>query len=399
MTTHDPLLDTRESQPLPEPPSGELATLLRDKIKAKWDEANLTLSEYLDPTKPFIPIDWALSIHNKGVFAFDDYTYLQGQAGHGKSFTMSIYEAVILGATFGDIRYIGSRKKPKILHIDTEQSVGNVQLHKVRVYHMAGWAQDSDHRDQYQILMLRQTPNPVDRWAKVIRACYDFQPDFLFLDGMLDVVVGMNKEEECNLVISDAGAIAELFHMCMVGICHENPENSKSTSEGPAKPAGHIGSYSQRKGSAGQSTKKKLDGTTPTFEVTPKKVRNMDYEGFRFGIKDEPITINGKVYYIGIPYWVGDAAPANDDNDENAKVRSAVLSLHWTLDGKSYTEFESGLRSLGITSNRKLSDYITISQNIGLVYKDGKRYKVKYEENGIDIEKQTSLDDNSGAPF
>lgn len=374
-------------------PSGELADKLRAKIKTQWDKVTIDDNEILDPTKLFKDIDWAIEINGIKVFAFDDYNYLQGQAGHGKSFTMSIYESVILGQPFGTIRYIGNRPQPKVLHIDTEQSEGNVQLHKARVYNMVGWEQTSDHRDQYQIMMLRSTPSPEQRWAKVIRKCYEFQPDFIFLDGMLDVVVGMNKEEECNILISEAGALAEMLHLCMVAICHENPDNAKKE-EGPAKPAGHIGSFSQRKGSAGQGTKKLLSGVTPTFNVAPKKVRNKDYVGFAFGIRDTEVLIGDKTYNVGIPYWIDTNNPlggGNDGQDEETKaVREAVQSIQWKSIGLSYTELEGGLKHYGITSNRKLSDYITMAQQKGIIEKRDKRYFL-LETGGASVDTQQGM--------
>ena len=360
-------------------PSGELADKLRAKIKTKWDTVTIDDNEILDPTKPFKDIDWAIEINGIKVFAFDDYNYLQGQAGHGKSFTMSIYESVILGQPFGTIRYIGNRPQPKVLHIDTEQSEGNVQLHKVRVYNMVGWEQTSDHRDQYQIMMLRSTPSPEQRWAKVIRKCYEFQPDFIFLDGMLDVVVGMNKEEECNILISEAGALAEMLHLCMVAICHENPDNAKKE-EGPAKPAGHIGSFSQRKGSAGQGTKKLLSGVTPTFNVAPKKVRNKDYVGFAFGIRDTEVLIGDKTYNVGIPYWIDTNNPLGGGNDEDtekeghSKVRNAIKSITWKSEGLTYSEIAKGLTASGISSKRMISDYITTATQDGMIDKRDNLY-------------------------
>ena len=381
---------------------------LSKKVNVKWREAVIAPTEYLDPSRPFTPPDWAMSVRGVPFYAFGDYNYLQGQAGNGKSFTICIYEAVALGAKFGELMYIGNREKPKVLHVDTEQSEGNVQLHMRRVYHLAGWQQGSDHSDQYRVLMLRETPAPRDRWAKVIKACHEFRPDFLFLDGMLDVVDSMNKEEDCNQVISEAGAISSIFKLCMTGICHENPSNPKAKdNDGPPKPAGHIGSYSQRKGSAGQGTSKMLNGTDATFRVTPKKVRNKDYEGWGFGVSDTPIEIDGKIYKIGIPYWIDGATNSTDDTpDEYQPIKDAMLALQWNVEGMRYTELESALRSYGITSKRKLGDYITLAQQIGVIHKneDTKRYMLVYD-NGPRLDTQISIDNNSlgdddgGAPF
>lgn len=367
---------------------------LSRKVKTKWQDVELYESEVLDPSKPFSPPDWALSVHGTPFYAFDDYNYLQGQSGNGKSFTMCIYEAVILGAKFGDLKYIGTREKPKILHIDTEQSEGNVQLLMRRVYHLAGWEQGSDHSDQYQVVMLKETSRPDDRWAKVIKYCDKYRPDFLFVDGMLDVVTSMNDEEGCNIVVGEAGALASIYGLCFVGICHENPTNAKDKEkDGPAKPAGHVGSYSQRKASAGQSTVKILiDDTTPVFSVNPKKVRNKDYKGFRFTIEDTDIVVDGNEYTIGIPKWMDDGGEVEEATTDNRKedVRSAVKSIQWSVNGLSYTELEKELKSYGITSKRKLGDYITLSKQYGFVVQnpDTKRY---YTTIATDTETDTQI--------
>lgn len=378
----------------------EVLVKLGRKIKTKWQDVSIDPTELLDPSKPFTPPDWAISIHGTNVFAFDDYNYLQGQAGNGKTFTMCIYESVILGAQFGDLRYVGKHEQPKILHVDTEQSEGNVQLHMRRVYHLAGWDQGSDHRDQYRMLMLRETPSPSERLAKVVKYCYEYRPNFLFLDGMLDVVEGMNKEEDCNQVISEVGALASVLNMCVVGICHENPTNPKAKDEGgPPKPAGHIGSYSQRKGSAGQGTVKTLNGTDALFKVTAKKVRNKDYEGWSFGVKDATIRIDGADYQIGIPYWIdaeGNYEVEEEEDPLKGAVLKAVSNLQWGIDGMSYTEFEKALKGYGITSKRKLGDYISLSKTYGFVVQnpDTKRYYLVYSAN-TEIDTQTKIDNNS----
>lgn len=361
----------------------DLSEKLQKKVSAKWQEAIIDQSEYLDPRAPFCPPDWAISIRGTDVFAFDDYNYLQGQAGNGKSFTMCVYESVILGRDFGEIKYVGNREKPKVLHVDTEQSQGNVQLHVRRLYEMVGWEQSSDHSDQLRVLMLRETARPQDKWAKVIRACHDFRPDFLFVDGMLDVVEGMNSEEGCSMVINEAGALSSIFKLCMIGICHENPTNPKAKSdEGPAKPAGHVGSFSQRKGSAGQGTTKSLVGTDPTFSVVPKKVRNKDYNGFKFKIKDVQIRVDGRDYTIGIPYWVDSfedtmvEKPEEKEDPRKAAIRKAMNAITWSIEGLRYKDVVKGLERQGITSGRKQSDYIVEAQSYGIIYKadDTKRY-------------------------
>lgn len=386
----------------------ELQEKLRSKVKANFLGIEIDPSEYLDPRRPFSPPDWALAIRGTPFYAFDDYNYLQGQAGNGKSFTLCIYESVILGAKFGELEYVGNREKPKILHIDTEQSEGNVQLHVRRVYHLAGWEQSSDHSDQFRVLMLRETPSPQQRWAKVMRACVDYKPDFLFVDGMLDVVESMNKEDACNIVISEAGALASIFKLCMIGICHENPSNPKAdTKDGPPKPAGHIGSYSQRKGSAGQSTVKTLVGIDATFHVTPKKVRNKDYQGFAFKVRDEIVRIDDHDFQIGIPYWYEEVLDISASEEDKPKIQESkkdkairiLKSLRWGLNGKRYSDIESDLVAVGVRAKPTINDYITIGLDEGVITKDKVLKRFYLVNNAADIASQTSLEDDNGDPF
>lgn len=400
---HDKALDQRESIPVQEKPTGELANRMHDKISAKWDEVTIEPDEYLNPAEPYSPPEWSFSLRGINFSNFGDFHYLQGQKGNGKTYTYSILITCAIKGSWGELRYVGTRKDPKVLLIDTEQSKGNVNMEVRRIYHMIGWEQGSQH-DQLKVLMLRETPDPVKRWAKTIRAIYDCKPDFIFLDGMLDVVHGMNKEEECNIVISETGALSSIFNACMWGIIHENPVQQKIALDGGSKPAGHQGSFAERKGAAGIASIKTLDNLIPTITVKQKKARNKDFGDWQYGIKDEPVLIDGKTYMMGIPYPIIGTKPEDDEDEAlRQRVRTTMGKLNWDLEGNRYKDIESGLKSLGITSNRMISDYITIAQEIGILTKDNvkKRYFAVYD-NVEDINSQTSFEegeDNSKPPF
>lgn len=391
----DPL---QVAEPTSTPPAKDAIYLKMTKsFMTKWQDAKVQDGEELDPTKPYCPPDWAISIRGIDVFAFDEFNYMSGQSGNGKSFTNLIYESVILGKPFGEVKYVGNRPKPKVLHIDTEQSEGNVQLHVRRLYHMVRWDQGTDHRDQFRVVMLRNTPTAAERWGKVLNVCEEFRPDFVFVDGLLDMVKSMNDEEECSRVISEAIALADTIKACFVGVCHENPTGPKS--EGPIKPAGHVGSFAQRKGSAGQTARKKKEGII-YFEVNPQKVRNKDYDGFRFGVKDETVTIDKTDYKMGIPYWM-DTIPTNADSPTPEPSKPAKKEPAYPADPMAFFKEKIPYGGLGTRAMREmLGKELGIGHGKADDYCDEmERRHVLVKLNGKYFINANTMDEDNSPPF
>lgn len=276
---------------------------LHARLSAEWEKMSIGEDEYLNPLDEYTPPEWALSKDDINFASFGDVHFLTGQSGTGKTFTFVGLMGAIMKGSFGPIKYVcNTRPNPKVLYIDTEQSKGSTQLVMRRVYHMAGWAQGSDHRDQFNVLMLRETTKPSDRWAKCIRAMYDLRPDFVFIDGALDIVDDMNKSDLCSQLIGECLACSSIFKLCMFLVLHENPLSLESALKGLGKMAGHVGSFLLRKAAAGMGTVKKLEGTDATMIVLQKKARNKDFGDYSYKIHDVDMCINGERYDLAVPY-------------------------------------------------------------------------------------------------
>lgn len=352
--------------------------------------------EYLNPLDKYTPPEWALSKDGINFSSFGDVHFLTGQSGTGKTFTFVCLMAAITKGEFGPIKYVGeNRKEPRVLYIDTEQSKGNTQLVMRRIYHMAGWGQGVDHRDRLEVLMLRETTSPEQRWGKCIKAMYDKKPDFVFIDGALDIVADMNKSNLCSELISECLACSSLFKCCMFLVVHENPLSLESALKGLGKMAGHIGSFLQRKAAAGIGTVKKLEGTDATMTVIQKKARNKDFGDWSYKIHDEVMRIDGEDFDIAVPYAIANtistettSTPESKDKVEMERLRGLVECIG--IRSLSYHKFREELKTNHGIGSDKATKIMAEAERYGIIEQRAGKYSVVPEEkpkdNGMMVE-------------
>lgn len=262
----------------------------------EWLEMAIENGDLLDVTKDY-PIYHTLSINGVPFAPLGGLHGMTGQPGHGKTMTLSMVAAAVLGDKTHGIEWLLGETipNPRVLYIDTEMERGNTQRVNMRICAMLGWDWHTPH-EQLTIMCLREVTKAMDRWRKVLKGIYMYHPNVVILDGLIDVVADFNDNTDCQELISKCMATASHYNISFWALLHENP--------GSEKMVGHAGSFLERKASDVMVTRKKIDDMTGdvTFEIKSKKVRAKDWDGYSFKVDDSK-------FKFGVPRLIGAKDP------------------------------------------------------------------------------------------
>ncbi|MDR0332748.1 MAG: AAA family ATPase [Dysgonamonadaceae bacterium] len=194
------------------------------------------------------------------VFSRGNISVISGKPKSGKTFLMSLLCKEILK----------SNDEIKILIVDTEQGIVHVKKCVKRVHRLMEWDEDvSNHvLDVYALRKL----STVQRLVVVEELISDLAPDFVFIDGIKDLISSINNETDssdlCDRLMK--WSYDTDCHICSV--LHENKTDTSLR--------GHLGTELQNKSETVISVSKSDD----IVKITPKFTRNEEFDGFSFKI-------------------------------------------------------------------------------------------------------------------
>lgn len=308
-------METNNNNILPELPTGEELEEQAHYFlhEDQWLDVDVA-DELLDVTQDY-PIRYSLSINGTPFAPLGGIHGMTGQPGHGKTMTLSMLAAAVLGDKSHGMEWLLTEDipNPSVLYIDTEMEKGNTMLVNKRICAMLGWDFHTPH-DNLTILCLREVVSAELRWKKVLKAIYLYKPTVVILDGLIDVVADFNDNTDCQELISKCMATASHYGISLWLLLHENP--------GSTKMVGHAGSFLERKASDVMVTKKSKDAATGdiTFELTNKKVRAKDWQGYMFMVDDS-------VHRFGVPRLVNDEGKNNQAAFTKEQLREWLTEI------------------------------------------------------------------------
>lgn len=387
-----------ESKEYPQLP-GQIPEFLRND---GWYEVDIK-DFVLDFTEPYKPPRYTLSWNGIPFAPLGGIHNITGQAGNGKTMTIAQFMAAILKGQVGGLRYelADEIPKPKLLYIDTEMEKDNTIAVKNRVLTMAGRDINKSY-DDFVVMMLREVPdgkqatkdkqgNVVDRtvpasvmrWRMTLKAIWEYRPNIVFIDGLMDVIADFNDNVMCQELIYKCMQVASNYDISLWCLLHQNP--------GGEKLVGHLGSFVERKVTDIFQTKKKKDEATGEvlFTVSQKKARGRDVSDWKFRVN--PVGSWGMPEQIGVN---ADIDTTSASYRELQDVDAYFKSYNWTSIGAKYTDLENHLRSKGVTSGRKISELFNVGLESGIIYKTDKK---KYHYAGLHRERPN--DQPEGMPF
>ncbi len=347
----------------PEPTEEELqarAFLSGDE----WYGTQINDNEWLDFKEDYKRPNFVFSFRGRPFARLGDVQVISGQAGHGKSMLFSQIITAILKGEFGELRYeLGdSIPNPQILLIDTEQSKDDVIAGKNRVMELCGWGMQ-EARNDFKILMLRDTETALARWRKTLQAIYIVQPNIIVLDGLLDVVTDFNSQTECAELIYKCLQVATRYKAAMMCVLHQNPLSQKLV--------GHLGSAAMRKVSdILVVTKEKGKTGDVVFNVTEAKARgHQDIEDWQFRVL--PVSQWGR------PEQISSLSNDSTINVENVKkwLEAGQQDIEWPA---YLSDIKRVLKERGnVGSTDTLQEYIKRAINRRFLVEQPKEESIK----------------------
>ena len=357
-------------------PGEDDAMKVPEFLKSKgWFDENID-DDFLNFEDPYKPPRYTLCRYGIPFANVGELHVISGKPGHGKTGLMSQLMAAILCGRFGNTLYHiqGERPKPVVLYIDTEQGKDDTIAIKNRVCLLAG-LDYTQKQPQFQILRLRDTEDASERWKKILKAVWLVKPTDIFIDGMLDIVRDYNDQVECQPIIREAMMLATHYDSSLWIVLHENPMVDKLV--------GTLGSIVQRKVAEIFSVKKIKQSELKPNEKQPNRpsiyftVKQLKARGRDVADWDYAYQQNAAGWGMPIELDDNGATVVTVNSKELEMMKEAderFKSFNWQSNGATYTELERHLKSVGVTSNRRVSALFEIAMEKGIIYKNGKKY-------------------------
>lgn len=235
----------------------------------------------IDPAVDYLPPEFLLRIGGVGVFPRGDIQAIKGKAKAGKTTAMALITAGMLANDFTDKLEMFSRSKGalRILHVDSEQHPRSVAWKQKTVYRLI-YADPGDPLSNYAVLSLREFSFS-DRWDIAKEAIHDFKPDFVLIDGIVDMIADFNDSAESKAFISELMALASRENCAICCVLHENKGKGDNTMRG------HLGTELLNKCSETYQVSQ-LNGI---FTVAQTESRNAPAPDFAFTIDSEGLPV------------------------------------------------------------------------------------------------------------
>lgn len=194
----------------------------------------------------------------------------------------SMFAAALVASFFGNNTFglTGCVEGGKCLLFDTESSQSHTMKQVKRIYSLLNWETSNSN-----LIVFHLRECSIDERIEIIKQSIDFyKPDWVIVDGLLDLVNSANDDTETNLLILELMRITSVYDCHLTNILHTGKSNG-------GQMLGWLGSYAQRKA----ETVFQLVKDGELTKVQPAETRNVAFEEFSFLIDE-----NGIPYYNGI---------------------------------------------------------------------------------------------------
>ncbi len=273
---------------------------------------------------------------------------IKGKAKSRKSFLSTLLIASAFGnESFGlQSGMVGGT----VLLIDTEQASAHVQKVVKRIYRLCGWSSENENM---KVLALREF-SVRDRQIILEKAIRDYRPDFVILDGAVDIIADFNNADESKQVIGLLMRLSTEFNCHICGVLHEGKGNGELR--------GHYGAEALNKA----ETVFQVDRQSDTSIVSANATRNMPFDDFSFFVGRDGLPILG---------YVENPKTTTDKKADSLKYRFGELIAGYPL---TYTELRKAHSDVtGMTQKTAEAD-IKSAVEKGILLKE---YPDKYRFN------------------
>lgn len=369
---------------------------IRSESELDSDRAPDLSKNWVDVSQDYEEEMYLLTLDGIGFSPLGDIQAITGREKNGKTFVLVQLMAAILGSkATGSLCFnegIAERlgHEPKVLFIDTEQSLNDTLKVARRVHFLCGW-EFKRANERFRLLHLREETDVRTRFNKAMTAIDEMKPDAVFIDGIRDIMSDFNDLNESSVVIRELMAAATHNNCCIWCALHENSSGGNS---GDRKMRGHLGTELSHKVSDTLRSEKTVKDNDVTFTVEHIMARGKDTFGWKFKVSDDTCR-------FGIPHMLGKTSdiPENNANKEE-ELLELFKSLGFRENGKSFTELASDLKAKGYSSARKQCQLIDEAITYGWLEKANKRFYLhtKQQQRPVQTKIFTNESDNND-PF
>jgi len=270
---------------------GKAAERLKSTADSSSVSTPLLARAYALQYSPFAqpPADEVLMcIGQAPIAARGNLTVLQGKAKVGKSAVVASILGAALRGRFtakGDtlgIEWTAERHTGSVVHFDTEQSPADWWALVTRAFARSGNKQFLDRLVSIPLVQF----NRKERLAILESVVRDQirkrgTVDLVILDGVADLCVSPNDEEESLDLVSKLMALCHKYAITIICILHENPDSDTG------KTRGHLGSELNRKAFANLRIDKDKDGISTLYGTDMRKRDVPKSQGVCFSWNDD----------------------------------------------------------------------------------------------------------------
>lgn len=369
---------------------------IRSESELDSDRAPDLSKNWVDVSQDYEEEMYLLTLDGIGFSPLGDIQAITGREKNGKTFVLVQLMAAILGSkATGSLRFnkgIAERlgHEPKVLFIDTEQSLNDTLKVARRVHFLCGW-EFKRANERFRLLHLREETDVRTRFGKAMTAIDEMKPDAVFIDGIRDIMSDFNDLNESSVVIRELMAAATHNNCCIWCALHENSSGGNSRDR---KMRGHLGTELSHKVSDTLRSEKTVKDNDVTFTVEHIMARGKDTFGWKFKVSDDTCR-------FGIPHMLGKTADIPDNNaGKEEELLELFKSLGFRENGKSFTELSSDLRLKGFAGIKKQYQLIDEAIAYGWLENANKRYYLhtKQQQRPVQTKIFTNESDNND-PF
>lgn len=369
---------------------------IRSESELDSDRAPDLSKNWVDVSQDYEEEMYLLTLDGIGFSPLGDIQAITGREKNGKTFVLVQLMAAILGSkATGSLCFnkgIAERlgHEPKVLFIDTEQSLNDTLKVARRVHFLCGW-EFKRANERFRLLHLREETDVRTRFDKAMTAIDEMKPDAVFIDGIRDIMSDFNDLNESSVVIRELMAAATHNNCCIWCALHENSSGGNS---GDRKMRGHLGTELSHKVSDTLRSEKTVKDNDVTFTVEHIMARGKDTFGWKFKVSDDTCR-------FGIPHMLGKTSDIPDNNaGKEEELLELFKSLGFRENGKSFTELSSDLRLKGFAGIKKQYQLIDEAIAYGWLENANKRYYLhtKQQQRPVQTKIFTNESDNND-PF
>lgn len=369
---------------------------IRSESELDSDRAPDLSKNWVDVSQDYEEEMYLLTLDGIGFSPLGDIQAITGREKNGKTFVLVQLMAAILGSkATGSLCFnkgIAERlgHEPKVLFIDTEQSLNDTLKVARRVHFLCGW-EFKRANERFRLLHLREETDVRARFMKAMTAIDEMKPDAVFIDGIRDIMSDFNDLNESSVVIRELMAAATHNNCCIWCALHENSSGGNS---GDRKMRGHLGTELSHKVSDTLRSEKTVKDNDVTFTVEHIMARGKDTFGWKFKVSDDTCR-------FGIPHMLGKTSDIPDNNaNKEEELLELFKSLGFRENGKSFTELSSDLRLKGFAGIKKQYQLIDEAIAYGWLENANKRYYLHTKQQQRPIQtKIFTNESNANDPF